>query len=127
MTPAICSATIDNSKMTIHSTFHLSGALTVAAPPGLDFETASNYVFTVTATDSGGLSATATIDITVTNVQEPPILTNLPSSDISILEDVTSSTVVFTAAATDPESDFIIYTLSAAPNDGKFNIHGSSE
>ena len=40
----------------------------------LDYETKQSYTVTVTATDPGGLSATVTVTIEVTDVNEPPVV-----------------------------------------------------
>ena len=55
-----------------------SGQIKVADGASLDYETKSAYAVTVTASDLGGLTDTVTVNITVTDVAEPPLApTNL--------------------------------------------------
>lgn len=114
----------DKDKPDLVLKLSFSGSVAVAL--SVDYETASYYELTVAVSDPGGLSASATLTISITDVQEPPVISNMPSSDISVSESETTAAVIFTVTATDPEGDVIIYSLSPAPNDGKFNIHGSS-
>ena len=51
-----------------------SGQLQIRSGTTLDHETQDSYVVMVTATDPGGLSATVTVTIKVTNVNENPVV-----------------------------------------------------
>ena len=51
-----------------------TGQITVAADATIDFETTSSYALTVTAAD-GPLTATAAVTVTVTNLDEPGVVT----------------------------------------------------
>ncbi|MBI4711705.1 MAG: putative Ig domain-containing protein [Planctomycetes bacterium] len=62
------------------------------------------------ATDIGGLYAEESITITVNNVDRPPVLTQPP--DKSVDEQMN---LAFTLAATDPDGDSIVYTMTSTP------------
>ena len=51
-----------------------SGQLQIRSGTTLDFETKDSYVVMVTATDPGGLSATVTVTIKITNDPEEPVI-----------------------------------------------------
>ena len=66
-----------------------------------------NYTVTVTASD-GNLSTTRTLTITVTDVNEPPVVSG--PEDLTRAENSTDSIGTYTA--TDPESGALIWSLS---------------
>ncbi|WP_303864486.1 cadherin domain-containing protein [Cylindrospermopsis raciborskii] len=83
----------------------------------------NTYSVTVTATDAGGLTATQTVTVNVTNVNEAPSFA-APTASFSTAEN--STTVGTITAATDPDAgDTLTYTLSGADAD-KFNIDSSN-
>ena len=55
----------------------VSGQITVAQGANLDFETAASWDLNVRATDTGGLSADATVTIEITDENEPPDATDV--------------------------------------------------
>ncbi len=83
----------------------------------------------VTATDPGGLTATSTVTITVTNVDEAPDITTTDAAthrEISSVEGTTAApltltTALATYAATEPESETMTWSLSG-PDAGDFEI-----
>ena len=78
--------------------------MTLAA---LDYETEATYSVTVVASDSGGLSDFIDVTITVTDVDEAPVITGDAASDYA--ENGTGPVATYTA--TDPESATITWTL----------------
>ena len=94
--------------------------------PGLDYETTQSYELNITVEDSSGLSSTGILSVNVINVQEPPVITNLPDT-VSVSEGAVNKTVIFTVDSTDPEDDLVKYTLIQAPDTGEFYIHATSE
>jgi VCBS repeat-containing protein len=104
-------ATGDVALLAINAT---TGAVTLNNPA--DFETKASYAFTVIATDAGGLSAEKAVTVSVTNVNEAPVIT---SSDTgTVAENAAISTVIYTVVATDVDaSDTRIYSLKAATGD----------
>ncbi|MBW2109287.1 MAG: tandem-95 repeat protein, partial [Deltaproteobacteria bacterium] len=69
------------------------GAITVNNSSQIDFETNPSFALTVTVTDGGtpALSDTATITINLNNVNEPPIVSDIP--DQAIAEGSTFATI----------------------------------
>jgi len=89
----------------------VSGNVTLNA--SADFEAKSSYSFDVVATDSGGLSDSQTVTLSVNNVNEAPAMTSGDSASVD--ENAPASTVVYTAAATDPDAgDTLTWSLSGA-------------
>jgi VCBS repeat-containing protein len=89
-----------------------TGAVTLNA--SADFETKPTYSFTVTATDKGGLSTAAqAVTVKVTDVNEAPTVTS--KSTGSVNENAVSSTVIYTATATDVDAgDAVTFSLGGA-------------
>nr|WP_253942359.1 putative Ig domain-containing protein [Nocardioides sp. zg-1230] len=85
-----------------------TGELTLAAP--VDFEDVKAYDLTVRAS-AGLLSNEATVAVTVTDVDEAPVITALP--DVSTDEDQAIKPI--TVEATDPEGDPVTLTASGLP------------
>ncbi|XP_074662363.1 uncharacterized protein LOC141914919 [Tubulanus polymorphus] len=102
-----------------------NGQITVVSP-FLNFEVHSVYEVIVRVTDDGSpiKSGSGTLTVSVTNVQEPPVFTKLPTT-VNISESVTAASNFFTLAAVDPENDTVSYMLSASPLDGKFSLVGN--
>lgn len=104
----------------LHGTAALSGAVATYAP-------AANYngsdSFTFRATDSrGAVSNTATVSITVTAVNDKPVVTVTSSAYLIDLSQVKQVTV--TAAAADADNDAITYVWSkvSGPGSAKFAV-----
>ena len=111
--------------------YSLSGAdaasLTIGGTSGqirtkdaLDHETKSSYTVTVTAADPAGLSDAATVTITVTDVDEDPVVSGSGAVDYAENDDG----MVATYAATDPENGDIAWSLSGDDADD-FEISGA--
>ncbi|MGZ0173248.1 MAG: cadherin domain-containing protein, partial [Planctomycetales bacterium] len=83
-----------------------TGAITVAKS-GLDHESTSSFNLTVEVTDPGSLSASATVTVTVDDLNEAPILGAI--GDQSAIVDQELS---FTATATDPDTPPATLTFS---------------
>ncbi|XP_075406999.1 cadherin-related family member 3-like [Tenrec ecaudatus] len=91
----------------------------------LDFETVALYSLVIYAKDNQGATASQTIAIQIADVNEPPAFTgSLSQSDqvaeIYILEDTAPGTVIYRAAAKDPEDAVLEYFIS--PEDSGFTI-----
>jgi len=96
-----------------------SGEITVADGNVLNYELKSSYALTVTVTDDGGLSDTATVTIQVGDVDEPPIVV---ASTFSVAEDSPTDTYVGTLLALDPEGGTMAYSITAGDPQGAFRI-----
>ena len=112
-------------------TYSMSGAdaasLTIGRTSGqirtkdaLDHETKSSYTVTVGAADPAGLSDTATVTITVTDVDEDPVVSGNAAVDYAENGDG----MVAAYAATDPENGDIAWSLSGDDADD-FEISGA--
>ena len=78
----------------------------------LDFEIKSTYTVTVTATDQGSLSDITTVTVTVTNVDETPMVAG--NSPIDYPENDTTDVATYTAD--DPENGQITWDLLGNDN-----------
>ncbi len=100
---------------------HSTGDLTFKTAPNYedkkDVGTDNTYNITVIATDGGSLTASKDVAITVTNVDETPVITS-PAS-VSVTE---GNTAAFTASATDPEGSSITWSITGGADAGKFSI-----
>ncbi|KAM5314432.1 cadherin-related family member 3-like isoform 4-T4 [Glossophaga mutica] len=93
--------------------------------PKLDFEMVTLYSLIVYAKDSQGAAASQTILIQIMDVNEPPTFTGTFAqrdqvTEIYILEDTAPGTVIYRAAAKDPEDAVLEYFLS--PEGSGFTI-----
>lgn len=104
-----------------------TGIVTFKASP--DFETKSSYSITVTANAAANgttpaATASQTIAITVTNVNEAPRITSATSA--SVAENAAITTPVYTTVATDPDANTTLtYTLGGT-DAGAFTINATT-
>ncbi len=88
-----------------------TGAVTLIASP--NFEARSSYSFNLVATDQAGLTVTQANTVTITNVNEAPTFTS--GATATVAENVATSTVIYTAAATDPDAgSTVTFSLTGA-------------
>ena len=103
-----------------------TGQITVVDNTNLDFETTTQYVLTVNATD-GSLNDTADITIDITNVNDVAPLINDATAP-TLPENSANGTNVYnvndanTSNDTDLEGDAITYAITAGNTDGIFSI-----
>ncbi|NJN76163.1 MAG: DUF4114 domain-containing protein, partial [Synechococcaceae cyanobacterium RL_1_2] len=106
--------------------FTIDGAGNLVFSSARDFETPSsaassnNYVVQVSITDNGNNTVTQDITVTVTDVNEPPVINS--GNTFSIAE---NATAVGQVLATDPESTPLSYSISGGADSGLFTIDGS--
>ena len=102
-----------------------TGQLTVAG--ALDFEGTASYVLTVQVADNGVAprSSTATVTVSVTNVNEAPVLADATRS---VAENSAIGTTVGVAlAGTDPDAGTTLsYSITGGNAAGKFAINSST-
>ena len=95
--------------------FSVSSDGTVTLASALDYETATAYEITLTASD-GDNTVSETLTINVGDINEAPtVSTTLAAS--SVAEDAATGTTVATSSASDPESSSISYSLSGTGSD----------
>jgi hypothetical protein len=106
-----------------------TGQLSFISAP--DFETPTDtdgnniYIVQVTVTDSGGLSSVQTINVTVTNVNEAPIITSDgggATASISIAENTTTATNVQSTDDTNSEGNGLVYAITGGADSSQFTI-----
>ena len=97
----------------------VSGTGQLMTKAALDYETKASYEVTVTATAPSGESATKSVAITVTDVDEAPVLTG--NTTVSHAENGTGPVATYTAA--DPEGESLTWSLSG-DDAGDFTITG---
>ncbi|HEX5065660.1 MAG TPA: cadherin domain-containing protein, partial [Myxococcota bacterium] len=101
-----------------------TGALTVANPAALNFETTPSFTLTVQVTDAGGLTDNATITLNLTNVNEAPVLND---AAFSVAENSAAGTAVATLAATDPDAgSTFTYAILAGNTNGAFALDATA-
>ena len=111
----------DGDSLTYNISGTNSGHFQISSASGLiettqelDYETLNSYSLTVSVSD-GTLSITASLTITVTNINDAPYVTNLPANVTVIENDVTAA--VIDVNATDPDDNNITFTLSGTGSD----------
>jgi hypothetical protein len=98
-----------------------TGNISVANSAALNFETTPTFVLTVSVTDGGGLSASETITINLTNVNEAP---TIAPQTFSIAENSPNGTTVGTVVATDVDAgDSRNFAITVGNTGGAFAIH----
>lgn len=91
-----------------------TGELTVANQAALDFETTPTFNLVVELRDGGGLNDTASVAVTVSDVNETPITSGIPN--VTVSEDSPSVSVDLTAAFSDVETPSSGLTYSVVGN-----------
>jgi hypothetical protein len=97
-----------------------TGALSVADGTKLDFETVSSYSLNVEVSD-GSLTASATITVDVTDVDENLAPEILPQT-FSIAENSANGTNVGSVVATDADNDALSFTITSGNESGAFAL-----
>lgn len=77
--------------------------------------------------DSGFLSATAEVMVTILNRNEPPVITNLPRN-ISVAEDILLGSFIYRVHAIDPEKDNLFFQATFLQgNERLFKFNNTGE
>ena len=123
LTYKIVSQSPDNNAFAIDAT---TGQITVSNAV-LDFETAPTYTVVARATDSrsvGPLSDEATITITLTNVNEAPVM---PPNRFEVAENSAVDTAVGSCASTDVDAgDSLSYAITGGNTEGRFKVDAAT-
>ena len=92
----------------------------------LDFETASIQAVTILASD-GEMAASIIINITITDVNEPPDFDNLPGT-ASVAESENTTVELFTVSGRDVDADDVLsYAIvNTEPANGPFSIESTT-
>jgi Ca2+-binding RTX toxin-like protein len=114
---------LDAGKFTINAT---TGALAFATPPNFEVPTdeGNNNVYDVIVQVSDGtLIDTQAIAVTVTNVNEAPVITSNGGGDAAAVSVAENSTAVTTVTATDPDAGAALTFSLAGADASKFTIN----
>jgi VCBS repeat-containing protein len=104
-----------------NASFNISGNNLRATNP-LNFEAKSSYSVLVQATDSGGLTYTKALTVSVTDVNEAPSVTSGGTANVA-----ENSTAVQTVTGSDPDAGAtLIYSITGGADSLLFAIDGSS-
>jgi hypothetical protein len=102
----------------------LSGQISVADPSLLDFEATPVWMVAIRVTDTGGLSDTATITISLANVNETP---DVLSATHGLAENSATGTLVATVSASDVDSaDVLGFAITDGNTGGAFGIDATT-
>ena len=115
----------DQGKFSINSG---TGALTFSAAPDYenptDADTDNVYVVQVTANDGAGRTATQTINVTVTPVNDnDPVITSANTANVA-----ENTTAVLTVTATDADlpAQTVAYSITGGADQAKFSINAGT-
>ena len=98
------------------------GVITVAG--ALDHGETPAYALTVAATEPRGKSDTASVAVTVANVNEAPTFDE-ENYAFTAAESAAVGASLGSVSATDPDEDTLTYSITAGDDDGKFSIDSS--
>jgi gliding motility-associated-like protein len=100
-----------------------TGAITVADPTRLNYETLNQFVLTVRVSD-GTNNDNATITIDLNNLNDnAPVATD---ATVSIDENSANGTPVHSVAATDADGNSLTYTITSGNTTGAFTINSAT-
>ena len=90
-----------------------------------DFETKNSYSIRARATDSGNLTVEKAFTISVTNVNEAPVITEGANVTVNMDEDATPTAFVLTLNATDVDGDTLRWSISSGAGKGTASASGT--
>ena len=94
----------------------------------LDYEVATSYTLTIRATDKDGSIGTATVAITVTDVNDNDPAFGEDSYDVTISETAAAGSAVASVPATDADTnETLTYTITSGDGAGLFTINGDGD
>ncbi len=117
----------DAARFTINPT---SGLLAFLTPPNFESPTDSDannsYLVVVQASD-GSLGDSQTLTVTVTNVNEAPVITSNGGGDAASVSLPENTTTVTTVTATDPDAAATLtYSINGGADAARFTINPTS-
>ena len=103
-----------------------TGEITVTNPSAINFESTTSFTLDIRAQDAGGLSATQTVTINITNVNEAPVLN--AGGPFTVTENAANNTLVGTMTASDPDAaTTLTYSITSGDTRGVFSINNSGQ
>jgi len=116
----------DSAKFTVDST---TGALAFVSAPNFEVKTdvGANGVYDVIVRATDGVNSdTQAIAVTVTNVNEAPVITSGGGGDTASLTVNENNLTVTTIASTDPENTARTYAIIGGADSAKFTINSTT-
>ena len=109
--------------------FSIDASGNIILSGSIDYETLNSYTLTVRVTDDGfgTLSDTATFTVNLNDINDAPVLSALPSTNIA--ETILSGTIVLDVStyANDVDAgDTLTYSITGGNGDGAFSINSST-
>ena len=104
-----------SSRFTIDSA---RGRIRVASDAMLDHERGPSHTVSVTASDSSNATASISVTISVTNVNEPPEADDI----VATTNEDTAVTLNVLADSSDPENDVLTVSLGSGPRNGSATV-----
>ncbi len=117
---------VDSALFSINSS---TGALAFLAAPNFEAPTdvGVNNVYNLTVRASDGTTAdTQTLAVTVTNVDEAPVITSNGGGDNAAVQVNENGTAVLTVTSTDPENTARTYSISGGADAARFTINATT-
>jgi VCBS repeat-containing protein len=118
---------VDGDTLTITSVGSAAGGTVAIVDGSVVFTPAANYSgpasFSYTISDGHGGTATGTVDLTVTAVNDAPVMTS-GAANISMAENLVATG--YTAAATDVDSSPLTYQIAGGADAAKFSINATT-
>lgn len=105
-------------------TGNITAELRVNTSSAIDHETNPTFTIGIQVTDDGSNTDTATLNITVNDVNESPSINN---DTFNVPEGAGNGDVVGNVDASDPEGDSLTYTITNSPCDNVFTIDNSGQ
>jgi len=97
-----------------------AGVITVANPAALDFETLNTFNLTVQVTDSGGLTDSGNVVVTLNDINEAPIDLALAGSAVN--ENSANGTFIGNVSSTDVDAGDVLTYALADDAGGRFAV-----
>ncbi|MDT8421905.1 MAG: tandem-95 repeat protein, partial [Desulfuromonadales bacterium] len=96
---------------------------TVTYTPNTNYFGSDSFTYTVT---SGGVTETATVNVTINPVNDPPAITSNGGGDTAAVNIAEHSTAVTTVTAADVDGDILTYSITGGADAALFQIDGAS-
>ena len=117
----------DAAKFTINAA---TGVLSFVSAPNFEAPSdvgANNVYDLIVRTSDGSLTASQSIAVTVTNVNEVPVITSNGGGATAVKSILENTTAVTTVTATDPDAaTTLVYSISGGADAAKFTINSST-
>ena len=102
-----------------------TGAITVANPMALDYESTPGHAFSLTVEVSDGMNTLpVTVTVELTDVDEPPTITG---AIFTVTENQLAGTALGSVGGADPEGQALTYSITVGNTEGAFTVLASGQ